>query len=223
MNHKHVWLSLSGEFAAPLFPPAQEDCIIAVDGGLQHLTHLHRTADICLGDFDSTKTPPVETPTTKVIQPSARDFTDFTDFEIALKYCAQHYPNAPLQIIGAGGKEADHAFANLWVLPRCSVPVIMWLETAVLVAGYQLQCHFSAPIGAKVSLFALHTLSGIRLSGLRWHLPLEESVPPYSVRTARNEVAADTASVSWESGYGFLFLPRTLTALDGSFHRALKR
>ncbi len=197
-----VWLLLAGEFSSPDWTIEKEDVVIAVDGGMAHAQALNCTPHLWLGDFDSA-TMSADTAIPRLDFPQDKDQTDF---ELALDYAHRHYPEAILCVIGSGGGEADHAFANLWVLARYAQPVILWQKqtTVVYLPGGNL--HFSAPVGAVVSLFALTPLTGIRNHGLKWPLKNAE-LAPFSALAARNQIVLSSASMSWLSGDGLVFLP----------------
>ena len=211
---KRVWLLLAGDFAVPSWTIATEDIVIAVDGGMRHSDRLRASPALWIGDFDSSdaalrarhrhvtrKTFPVEKAA--------------TDFELALAHVQSHYPRALLSVIGADGTESDHAFANLWVLPRHPAPVVLWLRHAVVVGGRSLSVRVEGAPGDKVSLFALRNLSRVTYHGLRF--PLDEAnLAPYLALAARNELVAPRAQIRWQDGYGLLFLSRSLTSLSVS-------
>ncbi|MDO5091032.1 MAG: thiamine diphosphokinase [Cardiobacteriaceae bacterium] len=202
-----VWLLLAGDFAAPGVAVGAGDAVIAVDGGMRHAERLGVVPDVWLGDFDSADA----ALQARYAGVERREFPrdkDFTDLELALATARARYPQAALHIVGSGGDEADHAFANLWVAGAMSAgAMVFWQKRSVIVAGAgPFTLGFAAPFGGKVSLLALTPLTGVRCEGLRWALA-GETLPPFVARAARNEMAAERAEIGWQSGVGLLFLP----------------
>lgn len=209
----NTWLLLAGEYAPPGIAPAAHDRVIAVDGGIRHAARLGCAVERWIGDFDSCNQTLIEqyAHVPRHIFPADKGQTDF---ELALAYVAEYVGDGILHIVGSGGAEADHAFANLYVLPQSTLPCVLWQKNAVIVAGRgALNVHFTTPKEAKVSLFALTTLYGVTYRGLRW--PLNNAVVQvHSALATRNELTADTAQVRWQQGMGLLFLPCTISALE---------
>lgn len=209
---KRVWLLLAGEFAAPIWPIATEDIVIAVDGGMRHADRLRVQPTLWIGDFDSSDTAlcarHFEVPRKKFPVAKAA-----TDFELALDHARSHYPNALYSVIGADGGEPDHLFANFWVLPRTPTPVVLWLRDAIAVAGRSPIVQAQGTPGEKVSLFALQPLSDVTYQGLCF--PLNGAhLAPHLALAARNEFIARNAEIRWQGGYGLLFLPRSVASLS---------
>lgn len=203
MNN-HLYLLLNGDYSAPVRMPHADDPVIAVDGGIRHTHQLAQTPTLWLGDFDSSHPDKVfgNIPTQQ--HPIDKDQTDL---ELALDYVSTHYPHHIIHLIGSEGDEPDHNFGNLWCLPKQQIPVILWQKKATIVSAHgAINITWQAPKGAKISLYAISTLSGIYGEGLRW--PLNNlKVAPHHAHTARNEMYQTQASISWQQGYGLLFLP----------------
>lgn len=209
---KRVWLLLAGEFAAPVWPIAAGDIVIAVDGGMRHADRLRVQPTFWIGDFDSSD-PALCARYSEVPRKRFPVAKAATDFELALDYARSHYPTALLSVIGADGGEPDHLFANFWVLPRTPRPVVLWLRDAVAVAGRSPIVRVQGAPGAKVSLFALQPLSDVTYHGLRF--PLDGArLAPHLALAARNELVARNAELRWQGGYGLLFLPRSVASLS---------
>lgn len=206
-NAPKLWLLLNGDCAPPITLPAADDIIIAVDGGIRHTQTLGITATIWIGDFDSfhpTDHPLSSLPTTIHRYPTDKDQTDF---ELALTYAASHYPNHHRHIIGSDGNEPDHAFGNLWILPQSTAPCVLYQPNATIIGGYGDIClQWQTTADAQISLFALTEMHGIHNQGLKW-LVHNATLKPHTALAARNQMAATTANISWQTGYGLLYLP----------------
>lgn len=211
---KTVWILLAGDFALPPRLPAPEEIVIAVDGGIYHAADLTLMPDVWLGDFDSSDSETLPKYAAVPKRRFAKD-KDETDFELALKYVAQYYPQTEqLMIIGGLGKEKDHEFANLWVLPAFGMPTIFFGADEIRLFAQGPVCwHLQGRAGNTISLFALTPLHGIFSAGLRWSLH-NASLSPFAVRASRNCFSADRANICWDSGCGLIFLTNHTTAVD---------
>ena len=115
-----VWLLLAGDFVRPSRMPRADEVGIAVDGGMRHAAALGVVPQWWLGDFDSSDALDATSP--RLSFPVEKDETDF---ELALAFVRARWPQAHLWVLGADGDEADHGFANLWVLPRFGLPTLL--------------------------------------------------------------------------------------------------
>ena len=116
-------------------------------------------------------------------------------------------------MLGADGDEADHGFANLWVLPRFGLPTLLLGRngTRAFASGAAAWQLCGQP-GDKVSVFALSPLQGLRYQGLRWRAD-GLALPPFVALAARNALAAEAATVRWQSGDGVVFTPPGVTVV----------
>lgn len=202
-NHK-IWLLLAGDYAPPYILPTPQDTIIAVDGGIYHAEQYGWHIDLWLGDFDSSN---------KHLNKKNIPYKEYpcdksqTDFELALEYVENNYNPTEIHILGSGGNEADHEFANLWVLPQTSAPVVLWRKNCTIIkAKDKVNITWHSQAGDKISLFALSPLKGINNQGLIWSVKNAELLP-FIAAFARNEAKGGVASISWQSGHGLVFLP----------------
>ena len=201
-----VWLLLGGDYAAPCWQVAEDDVVIAVDGGMRHAAALGVSPDLWIGDFDSTDTD-LQRRYADVPKQTHHEDKDATDFELALTIAKDDYPQAEsLSIIGGLGGELDHAFGNLWVLPHFGVPALVWgkVQHIAYLNAATLICELAK--GEKVSVFALTPLSGMHYSGLRWDAPTD-GLQPFSALAARNISSAEHISIAWRQGHGLVMLP----------------
>lgn len=203
---KNVWILLAGDFAAPSRLPKPGEMIIAVDGGICHAARLAVTPDIWLGDFDSSDVITQHRYASVPRQCFPQD-KDETDFELALIYLRQNYPDTEqLIIIGGLGREKDHEFANLWLLPSFGIQtVFLGLEETRLFAQGPVLWQLQGKKSAKISLFAFTPLHGIFYHGLKWPLN-NASLAPFSTRAARNILIQHSATIQWQTGCGMVFL-----------------
>ena len=113
---------------------------------------------------------------------------------------------------GASG-EADHAFANLWVLPRFALPTLLYGRTATYAFAHgPVSWDIHGQAGDKVSVFALTAIEGLTNSGLRWAAE-DLYLTPFCAHAARNELCAARATIRWQRGAGLVIVP---TAASGT-------
>ena len=103
----------------------KDDCLIAADGGVQHILKLGLTPQIIIGDFDSTplilrkKLTKIrkglinQTPTL-IKYPRKKDKTDF---ELVIDYCLGKKLQEII-IFGVLGDRIDHLMANIFLLAK---------------------------------------------------------------------------------------------------------
>lgn len=211
----NTWLLLGGEFAPPACAPSADAAVIAVDGGIRHAEKLGITPALWIGDFDSADNA-LQEQYAQVPRLAFPADKGQTDFELALAHVNAQYQQGCVHIIGAGGGEADHAFANLHVLPQSPLPCVLWQKNAVIVAGRgAFALRFSAKKGSKVSVFACEVVRGVEMRGLRWTVE-SGTLQPFCAFAARNEMTAAQAEIGWQSGFGLVFLPRDAHGLEVS-------
>ena len=113
---------------------------------------------------------------------------------------------------GASG-EADHAFANLWVLPRFALPTLLYGRTATYAFAHgPVSWDIHGQAGDKVSVFALTAIEGLTNSGLRWAAE-DLYLTLFCAHAARNELCAARATIRWQRGAGLVIVP---TAASGT-------
>lgn len=203
-----IWLLLAGDFVRPYHHRQAGEVVVAVDGGIRHAAALGWTPQWWLGDFDSSGDFAADVP--RIAFPVAKDETDF---ELALAFVRTRWPQTRcLMVIGADGDEADHAFGNLWVLPRFALPTLLFGRAGTrLFASGPAAWRLHGEAGAKVSVFALSPLAGLCYSGLHW--PADGlTLSPFVARAARNALCGDSATIRWQSGAGVVFVPPGVVA-----------
>lgn len=203
-----VWLLLAGDYAVPSWHVADDDVVIAVDGGMHYAAALGVTPDLWIGDFDSTDND-LQQCYSDVPRQTHPEDKDATDFELALAVVQRDYPQAEvLSIVGGLGGALDHTFGNLWVLPRFGLSALVWgqVQHIAYLNGTALNCDVEK--GEKVSIFALTPLSDMHYRGLRWDAPAD-GLLPFSALAARNISKAEQVSISWQQGHGLVILPQT--------------
>jgi thiamine pyrophosphokinase len=180
------------------------DLVVAADGGVDKAIALGVHVDAIVGDFDSVS------PEALASLPNERFHAapapDATDLQKAVAFCVSR-GCGQVDIVAAGGGRADHALANLSVLPlfrgQARVRIHDDRFEVSLVEG---SATIDAAPGTVVSLVAIGVCRGVTTTGLRWNL--EDYTLPFSPIGIHNEVAAPPASVAVAEGDLLLFRGR---------------
>lgn len=154
---------------------AEDNLLIAADGGSRHCLSLKLTPDIIIGDFDSLE-PEIlqafESRGSQVIQHPAHK--DFTDLELALRYASEQGADDIL-VFGALGDRWDQTLANLLLpahpdLVNARIRLIDANQEIYLIrSGQTFQVH-GLP-GDTVSLVPIHgEVNGVSTQGLEYPL-----------------------------------------------------
>ncbi|MCK5768321.1 MAG: thiamine diphosphokinase [Candidatus Atribacteria bacterium] len=146
------------------------DFIIAADNGLSILDELNITPDLIIGDLDSVlenvlakyKNIPLEK------YPKEKDLTDS---EISLQKAISLKPKK-ISLLAMTGSYFDHSLANIINLHRNYQPDI---ETEVITHNAIIfpvtsKREFSGLKGRRFSLFPIGKVSGISITGAKYHL-----------------------------------------------------
>ena len=182
---------------------AGADLLVAADGGARAAIALGAVPDAVVGDLDSLGGARDAIPAER-LRPDADP--DATDLEKAVAWCLDAGCDA-IDVAGAGGGRADHAFANPGVLTRfgrrARVRLVDERFAVELVDGEAL---VEGPPGTVVSLVAAGRCEGVSTDGLRWEL--RDAALAFGARGVHNEVARSPARVSVRSGDLLLFRGR---------------
>ncbi len=157
----------AGEFDTPAVSLGPEDCILAADGGLQHVLGLGLVPDGVLGDFDSLG----YVPENAKVFPVAKDDPDslLAAREGLARGCSEFYFYGALD-----GKRLDHTVANFQVLQYLTDRgaggyLIGKEQLATVVKDGSLT--FPAGAAGVLSLFCMgQDARGVTLTGLKYPL-----------------------------------------------------
>ncbi|MCC6382096.1 MAG: thiamine diphosphokinase [Dehalococcoidia bacterium] len=180
---------------------ANADLVVGADGGADRALALGVTVDRVVGDLDSVSD------AARAAIPAGRfhraPALDKTDLQKAIAFCVEAGCGR-IDVVCAGGGRADHALANLAVLPlfrgEAEVRVVDDLFDIRLVDG---EAVVEGPAGTVVSLLAIGQCEGVTTSGLRWDLT--DFVLDFSPLGVHNEVVSTPAVVRVRSGQLLLF------------------
>ena len=198
-------LFVNGDFPQPEKILAQitpEDILIAVDGGLQHLTQHNLIPDLIIGDLDSAD--PDEVQRLKAQGVEVRQYPvnkDETDLELALNAAIERQPDL-IWVVAALGARIDQTLGNIFLLiqPELSsidVRLVDGLREIFLLRGSGI---IEGSPGQRVSLLPLNGPAvNIRTEGLAY--PLKgETLYPDRTRGISNRLTTPIARVNFEAG-----------------------
>ena len=157
----------AAEFDSLLFPIAEDDCLIAADGGVRHLKTIGAQADLVLGDFDSLG----YVPEGAAVFPVKKDDTDVM---LALREGLKLGHREFLIYGGLGGKRLDHTVANFQALhflrSRGARGYLVGKDYLVTVISGE-TASFPATADGVISLFCMgKEATGVGIEGLQYEL-----------------------------------------------------
>lgn len=194
-NGEHPPQDLIEEYAAAA------DLVVAADGGAAIALEAGVIPSAVVGDLDSLpKSARIRFTAAQLHQDTD---PERTDLQKAIDYCVEAGATR-VDVLAAGGGRADHALANLSVVPLyrgvADIRIVdEWFEIR-LVDG---MARIERAEGTIVSLVAMGTCTGVTTRGLRWELT--DETLSFSPRGVHNEVASQPAMVRVDSGDLLLF------------------
>lgn len=191
---KRAWVFTNGELSrVPKVMRRAGDILIGVDGGTKHILKLGLKPDLIIGDMDSVGKIPAGV---KVIRYPADK--DFTDTELAIKYCEEKKIEEVV-ILGFLGRRLDHMISNLMLMAKSQ------LKIKVIEGSQEMQiCRDKIAItGEKGDFVSLIPLLGdcekVTTIGLKWRLQ-GETLKAGKGRGVSNVMTGKTATVSLTKG-----------------------
>lgn len=205
VENKIAAIFVNGEFERSkkiLNMLSKAELIVAVDGGLDHLTKLGVTPHIIIGDLDSVDREKLAY--FEDIGVGIRKFPekkDQTDLELALQFVVES-GFEKIYLLGATGGRIDHFLGNLYI---CSNPKFADKEIKLLSKNSELfvckqdQQIYGQP-GDLISLIPISDqVKGIKTQGLEY--PLEnEDLNRWEARGISNLMVEETAKIHFQSG-----------------------
>lgn len=186
----------AGGFTTLVAPIAQEDYIIAADGGLRHLEKLGITPDAILGDFDSLGF----TPKNATVFPVEKDDTDAM---LAVRKALSMGFSEVLLYGALDGPRLDHTIANLQTLQfLADHGAVGYLIGNDYIATVANGCRLSFPETATgiLSLFCMgKEAEGVTLTGLKYNLENGTLTPGFPLGVSNHFIGAP-ATISVKSG-----------------------
>ena len=180
----------------------EEDFLIAVDGGLNHLTALGLKPNLIIGDMDSVDGELLEKFRKQdvAIEKHPPD-KDQNDLELAIQAAVNMHPKT-IWIIAALGKRIDQTLANIFLLTRedlidINTHIIDGVRDLFLIRK---EASISGEKGQRVSLIPIQgPVKGIRTEGLEFPL-YNETLYPDRTRGISNRMTDVQARIAIEDG-----------------------
>lgn len=185
--------------------PMNELLWIGVDGGAMKLVDAHLPMRLAIGDFDSIS----EADRDRVFE-AAMDVKQFpsekdnTDFEEALLWIQEHYPETSVHVLGAFGGRVDHALSCVWTAFRPDLaPIVPYLqfEDATNHLSYLLPGTYTIRRREEaryLSFITMTPVSKLTLIGTKYPLTGRDYAVPMALIS--NEFLGDEMTVTFETG-----------------------
>jgi thiamine pyrophosphokinase len=183
------------------------DFIIAVDGGMNALTHAGIQPDLLVGDFDSFDPTGSSSLSYEVVR---EEDQNSTDLEKALRHLPGNEPPDEVVLLGATGGRSDHFLTNLLVVSTLLEETKVALDaTDEIICRATPACSVSliGMGGQTVSLLPLTRCEGVTTKGLRWELA-DVPMGPGVLLGQSNEAVSEKVSVSLRAGNLFVITPK---------------
>jgi len=200
-----IVLFVNGDLPSPeniLSYITPEDVLIAVDGGLDHLTRLELKPDLIIGDLDSADPDQIQRFRSQGVEIRQHPtHKDETDLELALNHALSLSP-APIWIVAAFGKRLDHTLGNIFLLLRSEfegldVRLVDGTQEVFLIHH---QATIEGQVGQRLSLLPINgPATEIYTTGLQYPLQGETLFPERS-RGISNRITSPPATVTLTQG-----------------------
>lgn len=169
----------------------QNDIIVAVDGGANHLIETKYKPAVLIGDFDSITNTDLTCPRIKF-----DPVKDDTDFACALEYVSQTYPQFKSVVVGFSSLDRiDHVLTNLSIINSETTFIsdnqritLLTATTTVTSSEYKFY-----------SFYAIQEVSRFSLSGFKY--PLNSyRLRPFDPLCISNELIASSGTIEISNG-----------------------
>lgn len=239
-----IYVFLNGDYHQNNIQFNKNDFILAVDGGIKHVTKLAIKPDLWLGDFDSgEKYLNNYSDIKKIVFNQEKEITDL---ELALFYLELNLTKVNkkklsksliflkeqnkflpkinnqeniIHILGAGGGEIDHFLTNFLVLVNYSLISIVYLDNQqVICLPNNHQINLSSIKNNIISIIPLTKLRRLQIKGVKYPV-FNQDINPFFSQTIRNQITEDKASISWQKGKGLIVISCNLTNVNVTFRK----
>jgi len=210
MQAKNVLIAANGTWPNQAIWKPLVDCsdiIIACDGAVVQLLQNDIIPNFIVGDLDSI---PQEMTGSQIEQLGITVIPmpnqDSNDLAKALEYC-NNLDATNIDVIGIEGGRLDHQIGAYFSLCEQESNAILHLDnwTARLVPSEGLALD-SIEKGKNISLFAIGTVNGVTLSGVKWSLNNQQLLP--GTNGLHNESNEEKIQISHLGGHLLLLLER---------------
>lgn len=178
-----------------------DDFIICADGGYDFASAHRIVPNLIMGDFDSVSSSLPDNIETVRFNPEK----DYTDLDLALKYCKEHYIK-DVYIIGGIGGRLDHTIANIQLLSNycSSFAKLTLLDGRNKCFAVNSNCTQTLEIPAEsdsyLSIFALSEACRIKsFTGVKYTLNNHTLTRNFPLGVS-NEFTSEKAALTIENG-----------------------
>lgn len=198
--------NIEKDFALSFMKIYGADYVIGVDHGLAFCKECDILPDYIVGDFDSLA-PEILDWYKSHTQVPIREFNpikDATDTCIALEHALEK-GSEEIVILGATGTRLDHVLCNIQILKRAylagvKAALVDSHNYITIPVGNHLSLSRNGQFGKYVSFFPLEEqVEGLTLTGFAYPLH-RHCLRNLDGLGVSNEIAADVAEATWESG-----------------------
>ena len=210
MQAKNVLIAANGTWPNQAIWKPLVDCsdfVIACDGAIVQLLQNDIIPDFIVGDLDSI---PQEMDMSQLEQLGIAVIPildqDSNDLAKAINYC-NNLGATKIDVVGIEGGRLDHQIGAYFSLCEQESNAILHLDnwTARLVPSEGLVLN-SIEKGKNISLFAIGTVKGVTLSGVKWTLNNEELLP--GTNGLHNESIGGEIKISHLEGHLLILIER---------------
>ena len=210
MQAKNVLIAANGTWPNQAIWKPLVDCsdiVIACDGAIVQLLQNDIIPDFIVGDLDSI---PREIDISQLVQLGIAVIPildqDSNDLAKAINYC-NNLGATKIDVVGIEGGRLDHQIGAYFSLCEQESNAILHLNnwTARLVPSEGLVLD-SIEKGKNISLFAIGTVKGVTLSGVKWTLNNEELLP--GTNGLHNESIGGEIKISHLEGHLLILIER---------------
>jgi thiamine pyrophosphokinase len=182
----------------------EAECVLAADGGGNHLARVGIRPRAVVGDLDSLR--PGVRRWVGEAGIVARPDQDSTDLDKTLAYAVEELGLGALTVLAALGGRPDHAFANLGLLVRWSRRCqLRFVDPEVCVVAVEAEAALATVPGQTVSLLPMGRCEQVWASELAW--PLAGDALDIAGRQGiSNRATASTLHVRVQGGALLVFL-----------------
>lgn len=210
MQAKNVLIAANGTWPnQAIWKPLvnYSDIIIACDGAVVQLLKNDIIPNFIVGDLDSIPQQMFGSQIEKLgITVIPMPNQDSNDLAKALQYC-KYLDATNIDVIGVEGGRLDHQIGAYFSLCEQGSNAILHLDnwTARLVPREGLVFD-SIEKGKNISLFAIGTVNGVKISGVKWSLNNQQLLP--GTNGLHNESSGGRIQISHLEGHLLLLLER---------------
>jgi len=217
-SKKHDMLIVSGgqiedALILGLLEKHHYETVVACDSGIEFFRRNGRCPDVVFGDFDSAN---AQTVAYFKAQPQVRmerfpAEKDWTDTELAVRRALALRPDR-IDLVGATGSRLDHVLGNLQLLLlglEAGVPIFLIdAHNRIRLIDRALTIARDEQYGDFVSLLpCAGSVTGVTLRGMKYPLKRATLTPDITLGIS-NEIVADTAQITFETGKLFVIESR---------------